>query len=223
MELYKDPAQPVSVRVEDLLSRMTLEEKAAQLCGDLPSSFLSDGRPLAEVLKEKYPDGHGRFTQYSLTGLADPEKIARLSNEIQHYFVEETRLGIPVALQTENLSGYPSKGGTIFPAQINLGCTWMPELAEEMSRIISQESKAVGINSAMSPVIDVSRDPRWGRTYETYGEDPYLISQMGIHYIKGMQKNKTDGVACIAKHFLGYAESQGGLNTAVCRINDREL
>ena len=223
MELYKAPAQPVSVRVEDLLSRMTLEEKAAQLCGDLPSSFLSDGRPLAEVLKEKYPDGHGRFTQYSLTGLADPEKIARLSNEIQHYFVEETRLGIPVALQTENLSGYPSKGGTIFPAQINLGCTWMPELAEEMSRIISQESKAVGINSAMSPVIDVSRDPRWGRTYETYGEDPYLISQMGIHYIKGMQKNKTDGVACIAKHFLGYAESQGGLNTAVCRINDREL
>ncbi len=223
MELYKDPTQPVDARVEDLLSRMTLEEKAAQLCGDLPMGPLADGRPLNQVLKEKYPDGHGRFTQYSLVGLASPEKIARISNEIQRYFVEETRLGIPVALQTENLCGYPAQGGTLFPAAVNLGCTWEPELAEEMSRIIGQESRAVGINSAMSPVIDVSRDPRWGRTYETYGEDPYLISQMGVHYIKGMQGDKEHGVACIAKHFLGYSETQGGLNTAATRINDREL
>lgn len=222
MELYKDSTKPVQERVEDLLSRMTLEEKAAQLCGDLPMNVLTDGRPIKEVLKEKFPDGHGRFTQYSLVGLADPVKIAQVSNEIQHYFVEETRLGIPVALQTENLCGYPAMGGTLFPAQINVGCTWMPELAEEMSRIISEESRAVGINSAMSPVIDVSRDPRWGRVYETYGEDPYLTSQMGIHYINGMQNNK-DGVACIAKHFLGYSETQGGLNTATTRINDREL
>ena len=86
-----------------------------------------------------------------------------------------------------------------------------------MSEIIGEETRAVGITSAMSPVVDVSRDPRWGRTYETFGEDPYLISQMGVSYIKGMQKNKTDGVACIAKHFLGYSETQGGLNTAVSR------
>lgn len=137
--------------------------------------------------------------------------------------MEETRLGIPVALQSENLCGYPSMGGTLFPAQINAGCTWEPELIKEMSEIIGQESKSVGINSAMSPVIDVSRDPRWGRTYETYGEDPYLISQMGINYIQGMQGNKTDGVACIAKHFLGYSETQGGLNTATTRLNNREL
>ncbi len=89
-----------------------------------------------------------------------------------------------------------------------------------MAQIIGQESRAVGINSAMSPVIDVSRDPRWGRTYETFGEDPYLISQMGIKYIRGMQ---SQGVACIAKHFLGYAETQGGLNVAATRMNDREL
>lgn len=223
MEVYKDPQQPVEKRVEDLLSRMTLEEKAAQLCGDLPTSFLVDGKVSVQALREKFPDGHGRFTQYSMAGIVDPVQIAEISNALQHYFVEETRLGIPVALQTENLCGYPAAGGTLFPAQINVGSTWEPELAEEMTRVIGQESRAVGINSAMSPVIDVARDPRWGRTYETYGEDSYLTSQMGIHYIKGMQADKTDGVACIAKHFLGYAATQGGLNCAAARINDREL
>ncbi len=223
MEIYKDSTQPVAKRVEDLLSRMTLEEKAAQLCGDLPASFIVDGKVSLDSLKKNFPYGHGRFTQYSLTGLVDPVQIAEISNALQHYFVEETRLGIPVALQSENLCGYPGAGGTLFPAQINLGCTWKPELAEEMAAVIGQESRAVGINSAMSPVIDVSRDPRWGRTYETYGEDPYLISQMGIGYIRGMQGDKKNGPACIAKHFLGYADSQGGLNCAVSRINDREL
>lgn len=223
MEVYKDRSRPVAERVEDLLSRMTLEEKAAQLCGDLPASVLTEGKVDVKKLAEKFPDGHGRITQYSMVGIVDPVQIAQISNDLQHYFVEHTRLGIPVALQTENLCGYPAAGGTLFPAQINVGSTWEPELAEEMAAVIGQESRAVGINSAMSPVIDVSRDPRWGRTYETYGEDPYLISQMGIHYIKGMQGADKEGVACIAKHFLGYAESQGGLNCAVARINDREL
>lgn len=223
MDLYKDPSRPVAERVEDLLSRMTLEEKAAQLCGDLPASFIRDGKVSVETLREKFPNGHGRFTQYSMVGIVDPVQIAEISNELQHYFVEETRLGIPVALQTENLCGYPAAGGTLFPAQINVGCTWEPELAREMAAVIGQESRSVGINSAMSPVIDVSRDPRWGRTYETYGEDPYLISQMGVEYVKGMQGEDKEGVACIAKHFLGYAESQSGLNCAVARINDREL
>ena len=102
--LYKDPSQPVDVRVEDLLSRMTLEEKAAQLCGDLAASFI----------------GHGRITQYSLVGLVSPKQIAEITNELQDFFVNETRLGIPVALQSENLCGYPGAGGTLFPAQINV-------------------------------------------------------------------------------------------------------
>lgn len=220
MELYKDPKQSIPDRVEDLLSRMTLEEKAAQLCGDLAGSFIVDGKVSLEKLREKFPDGHGRFTQFSIVGLVDPRQIAEIANTVQDYFLKETRLGIPVALQTENLCGYPAAKGTLFPAQINMGCTWKPELAEEMASVIGQESRSVGLTSAMSPVIDVSRDPRWGRTYETYGEDPYVISQFGIHYIRGMQKQ---GVSCIAKHFLGYAETQGGLNTAAARINDREL
>lgn len=223
MELYKNKEESIEKRVEDLLSRMTLEEKAAQLCGDLPASFIQDGKVSHALLQEKFPNGHGRFTQYSMAGIVDPVQIAEISNALQRYFVEETRLGIPVALQTENLCGYPAAGGTLFPAQINVGSTWQPELAREMAAVIGQESRAVGINSAMSPVIDVSRDPRWGRTYETYGEDPYLISQMGVEYVNGMQGENKEGTACIAKHFLGYAESQGGLNCAVSRINDREL
>lgn len=223
MPRYKDPSLPVEERVEDLLARMTLEEKAAQLCGDLPPAYIRDGQVDTEALRQRFPNGHGRFTQYSLTGLTDPAMTARISNQIQRYFVEETRLGIPVALQTENLCGWPGAGGTLFPAQINLASTWQPELTQEMSRVIGQESRAVGANSAMSPVIDVSRDPRWGRTYETYGEDPYLVSRMGVAYVKGMQADKADGVACIAKHFLGYAETQGGLNCAAARIGDREL
>lgn len=218
--IYKDPSVSVEARVEDLLSRMTLEEKAAQLCGDLASSFIENGKLSHDKLKENFPNGHGRITQYSLLGLVAPEQIAEITNQLQDYFVNETRLGIPVALQSENLCGYPGAGGTLFPAQINVGATWEPKLAEEMSSVIGEESRAVGITSAMSPVIDVSRDPRWGRTYETYGEDQYLISQMGIGYVKGMQEQ---GVSCIAKHFLGYAETQAGLNTATTRLNDREL
>ncbi|MDL2234294.1 glycoside hydrolase family 3 C-terminal domain-containing protein [Ruminococcaceae bacterium OttesenSCG-928-L11] len=219
---YKDKSQPVEKRVEDLLSQMTLEEKAAQLCGDLPG-FVEEGAVNGALLREKYPDGHGRFTQYSLVGLVDPAHIARFSNEVQRYFVEETRLGIPVAFQAENLCGYPAAGGTLFPAMINVAATWRPDLAKQMSAVIGQESRAVGINSAMSPVIDVSRDPRWGRTYETFGEDPYLISQMGMAYVEGMQGDKESGVACIAKHFLGYAETQAGLNIATTRLTPREL
>lgn len=220
MEVYKDPGKPIEERVEDLLSKMTLEEKVAQLCGDLAASFIEDSEVNMDLLREKFADGHGRFTQYSLVGLADPEQIARISNQVQKFFVEETRLGIPVALQTENLCGYPAKGGTLFPAMVNMGCTWEPELAEKMAQIIGQESKSVGISSAMSPVIDVVQDPRWGRTYECFGEDPYLISQFGVNYVKGMQEQ---GVSCIAKHFLGYSSTQGGLNTSACRMGKREL
>lgn len=221
--IYKDVSQPVEARVEDLLSRMTLEEKAAQLCGNLPGSVITEGKVNVEKLRELFPNGHGRFTQYSMVGISSPEVIANATNEIQRYFVEETRLGIPVALQSENLCGYPGAEGTLFPSMLNMASTWEPDLAKEMAGIIGQESRAVGINSAMSPVIDVSRDPRWGRTYETFGEDPYLTSQMGVNYIQGMQGDKKDGVACIAKHFLGYAETQAGLNCAAARINDREL
>lgn len=221
--LYKDKNQPIKIRVDDLLARMTLKEKVAQLCSDLPVSMVFDGKVDMESLRENFKDGLGRVTQYSTVGLTSPEMIAKVSNQIQHFFMEETRLGIPVILQSENLCGYPGAGGTLFPSMINVASTFEPELTREMSEIIGEETGAVGIKQAMSPVIDVSRDPRWGRTYETFGEDQYLISQMGINYVKGMQKNKKTGVACIAKHFLGYSETQGGLNMTATRLCEREL
>lgn len=221
--LYKDKNQPIDIRVNDLLEKMTLKEKVAQLCSDLPVSMVFNGEVDMNSLRENFKDGLGRVTQYSTVGLTSPTMIAKVSNQIQHYFMEETRLGIPVILQSENLCGYPGAGGTLFPSMINVASTFKPELAKEMAEIIGEETGAVGIKQAMSPVIDVSRDPRWGRTYETFGEDQYLISQMGINYVQGMQKDKNDGVACIAKHFLGYSETQGGLNMTATRLCEREL
>ena len=139
-EIYKDSTKTVEERLEDLLARMTLEEKAAQLCGNLAVSFVENGKVSKEKLRKNFPYGHGRITQYSLTGMVDPKQIAKITNEVQDYFVNETRLGIPVALQSENLCGYPGEGGTLFPAQINVGATWEPELAYEMSSVIGQES-----------------------------------------------------------------------------------
>ncbi|MDQ0222605.1 glycoside hydrolase family 3 N-terminal domain-containing protein [Streptococcus moroccensis] len=223
MDKYKNSSLPVEERVEDLLSKMTLEEKVAQLCGNLLPSVIDENGVVEENLAKNFYMGHGRFTQASTQGIQSATDMATRFNQIQKFFVEKTRLGIPVVFQTESLCGLPIQGGTIFPSQMNLGYTWEPELAEKMTTIISEECRSTGITSSMSPVIDVSRDLRWGRTYETYGEDEYLISQMGVSYINGMQKNKTDGVACIAKHFLGYSETQGGLNTSITRVNDREL
>lgn len=220
---YQNPALPVEERVADLMSRMTLKEKVAQICSDMGFKLLNPAYSQPENLKALFPDGLGRFTQYSAVGLISYDNIAAVSNRIQRYFVEQTRLGIPVMLQTENLCGYPSKGGTMFPAMINVAATFAPELARGVGDTAGQESMAVGIRQAMSPVLDVSRDPRWGRVYETFGEDPYLISQMGIGYVSGMQRDKKDGVHCIAKHFLGYSETQGGLNTAATRLCDKEL
>jgi len=110
-----------------------------------------------------------------------------------------------------------------FLSMINLGSAFRPDLTEKMAEVISEETKAIGIRQALSPVIDVTRDPRWGRTYETFGEDPYVVTQMGIRYVKGMQGNKVEGVVATAKHFLGYAETQGGVNMTATRLCDREL
>lgn len=222
MEIYKDPSKPVAQRVEDLLSKMTLEEKAAQLCGNLPSAFISESTVSDEKLKEVFPNGMGRITQFSTSGLCDVMTMVKAVNKVQHYCMEETRLGIPCAIQTESLCGLPVPGATLFPAMINAGSTWEPELVGKMAEVIGQESRDCGINSTMSPVLDCARDERWGRVYETFGEDPYLNSQMGIAYVKNNQNDKK-GVACIGKHFVGYSETQGGMNCTQARINDREL
>jgi beta-glucosidase len=223
METYRDRTKNTVERIEDLLARMTLEEKLAQVSSDLPVKMIMAGPHLGEILRQDHPHGLGRITQYSMAGLMSREAIISISKEIQKYFVENTRLGIPVTLQSESLCGYPGREGTIFPSMLNLAATFEPALVEEMANIISAECRAVGIRQVLSPVLDVSRDPRWGRVYETYGEDTYLVTQMGAAHVRGLQKNLTDGVLSTAKHFLGYSETEGGRNTAPTRMGNREL
>ncbi|MED4224490.1 glycoside hydrolase family 3 N-terminal domain-containing protein [Neobacillus cucumis] len=221
---YKDNSLPIGDRVLDLMSHMTLEEKIAQLCSDLPASLLNDDHTVdIDQLKDNFSNGLGRITQFSILGLQSTKDIVEIGNDIQKFFVEETRLGIPVIFQAENLSGIPVKGGSIFPAMINVASTFNPALAEKMSEIIADETRAVGVRHALSPVLDIAREPRWGRVYETFGEDQYLISQMGKAYVKGMQKEKVNGVIATGKHFLGYSVTQAGLNVAATSVTPKEL
>ncbi len=133
--IYKNSAYSIEDRVNDLLSRMTLEEKVMQLCGELPSNFIVKGKIDYNKLKSFGKNGYGRITQYSLVGLVNPDKIVKISNEIQKFFVEETRLGIPVILQSESLAGYPGKNGTIFPSMLNVASTWDTDLIKKWEKL----------------------------------------------------------------------------------------
>lgn len=218
---YFDAKLPVDQRVEDLLSRMTLEEKLAQLCSDMVNSLMGLSQDaLPQALYKEHPHGLGRYTQYSVAGLGSARQAAELANRLQEYYCKHTRLGIPVTLQTENLSGYPGAGGTIFPSMLNAAAAFDEKLVEQTATAIGQETRAVGMAQGLSPVLDLARDQRWGRVYETFGEDPYLASQMGKAYVKGMQGA---GVLATGKHFLGYSVTQAGLNLAATRLCEREL
>lgn len=221
--LYKDKNVPIKDRIDDLLNRMTVEEKVAQLTSCLPTHLLKDGSITQENLFKIMPYGLGRVSQFSYAGIAAPGMMPGIANIIQEYAVEKTRLGIPIMFQSEALNGFTSKQATNFPSPINLASMFAPKLVEEMATIIKEELLCCGVKQALCPVLDIARDPRWGRCYETYGEDPHLVSQNAIAYVSGLQANKKEGVLATAKHFLGYSETQGGINQAVSRINDKEL
>nr|WP_304650806.1 glycoside hydrolase family 3 N-terminal domain-containing protein [Thermoanaerobacter thermocopriae] len=143
---------------------------------------------------------------------------------MQKYLVENTRLGIPALIHEESCSGYMAKGATIFPQTIGVASTWNPKLVEKMASVIREQMKAVGARQALAPLLDVTRDPRWGRTEETFGEDPYLVMHMGVSYIRGLQtENLKEGVIATGKHFVGYGNSEGGMNWAPAHIPMREL
>lgn len=223
-ELYKDDSQAVADRVEDLLSRMTLAEKVAQL-GSCYAPLLL-GQQGADVEKMQLHIGQGMGHISRVGGFLNlpPEATAVLVNGMQKYLLEETRLGIPAIIHEECLSGYQAAKGTTFPQMIGMGATWEPELAAQMTAIVREQMLVVGARHGLSPVLDVARDPRWGRTEETFGEDPYLISQMGIAYVRGLQgEDLSDGVIATGKHFLGYSVTEGGLNWAPAHIPSREL
>lgn len=222
--LYKDASSPIEERVEDLLLRMTLEEKVAQLTSQWAFFVLGDNGLNIEKMNELFKDGIGQLSR--LAGMLDlePEATASIANEIQRYFVENTRLGIPVIIHEECLCGYQAKKATVFPQIIGVAATWDPENVEEMGKIIKNQMRSSGAHLGLSPVLDVARDPRWGRMEETFGEDPYIVSIMGTAYVKGIQgSDLKDGVMATAKHFLGYSATEGGMNWAPSHIPQREL
>ncbi|MBE0431568.1 MAG: beta-glucosidase, partial [Dehalococcoidia bacterium] len=224
MEIYRDASQPVEARASDLVRRMTLDEKIAQLGAIWSFEVLEDGefspRKAAGLLK----DGIGHMCRPGVGTALLPAEIAAFLNDVQRHLVTNTRLGIPAMVHEECLSGFMARGAAVFPQMIGMASTWQPELLERMTDVIRGQMRAVGVHQGLSPVLDVSRDPRWGRVEETFGEDPYLIAEMGTAYVRGLQGvGLENGVVATLKHFAGYGMSEGGLNWAPSHIPSRLL
>lgn len=225
---YKNPDLPLEQRVQNLLSQMTLREKVAQVMCIWrdKEKFLTDGRfdtgKAASVLKH----GIGQIGRPSEQKGA--KEMAEFTNEIQRYMIEETRLGIPVIFHEECLHGHAAPEGTHFPQPIALAGTWNRELIQQIYERTSTEARLRGARQALTPVVDVVRDPRWGRVEETFGEDPYLVGEMGLAAVQGFQgdaKNGIDSTHLIAtlKHFAAHGTPEGGNNIAPPHISEREL
>jgi beta-glucosidase len=221
---YRNASLPIEQRVDDLLGRMTVEEKVAQL-SSLWIYEIADDRGLnRQWAQERMAHGLGQVTRLAGGSSLGPVETAHLANQIQRFLIEETRLGIPALIHDECCSGFLANGAVSFPQIIGLASTWMPELVEAMTRMIRQQMRVVGVHHGLAPVLDIARDPRWGRTEETFGEDSYLTTVLGIAYIRGLQgEDWGEGVMATGKHFVGYSASEGGLNWAPAHITPREL
>ena len=235
---YKDSSLPPEERATDLLSRMTTEEKIAQLqCVWFDKfKFFTNGEFDEVRAAKKLPDGIGHLSHpaenLKILSPADmgkmhlPRKAAEQYNKIQKYFVENTRLGIPCAMHDEICHGLVSKGGTHFPVPLGLACSWDEALMHDIYTVVAKEMRARGGTHALGPVLDVIRDPRWGRTKETMGEDPYFISRMGCVITEALQGGTniidTEHVGVTLKHFGIHGASEGGMNIAPSFIDEHE-
>ncbi|MGL4723195.1 MAG: glycoside hydrolase family 3 N-terminal domain-containing protein [Scandinavium sp.] len=238
--LYQDAQRPVADRVADLLARMTPEEKFAQMHAYwLVLSVQGDHRERSDMsdefagvseqasLNERLKLGVGQITRPLGTHIVDARTGVRAANRLQKMLVEETRLGIPALFHEECLVGLLCKDATLFPSSLNYGSTWDPELVRHAAECIGQESRSTGCHQGLAPVLDVSRDVRWGRTEETFGEDPWLVGVMACAYVEGLQGKKRDVLATL-KHYVGHSFSEGARNHApvhlgFCELNDTFL
>ncbi len=223
-EIYRDPYASIDLRVEDLLGRMTPEEKVAQTL--FVWQMLGKEGEYKKELAEKYAS-HGLGGLHRRYFHNSPEEAAREMNEIQRFFVEETRLGIPVIMNTEGNHGVMTRDVTILPSSIGLASSWNEALFSQLFSAVAKEGRAMGMHQFFSPNFDIVRDPRWGRTDENYGEDPYLTAQLGVSFIRAIQGKREDiehlNMSAVAKHFIGHGLPEGGVNTAPGNISRNEI
>ncbi len=244
--LYKDASQPVDARVEDLLARMTLEEKVGQLVaiwlnkgtiqtpeGEFDPARASKAFPNGLGMISRPSDRRGVTATNANAGAdanvpnRNAEDSARYINAAQHWAMDNTRLGIPIIMHEEALHGLVAPGATSFPQSIALASSWDPGLLEKVFSVAAAEARARGANLVLAPVVDVARDPRWGRIEETYGEDPYLVSEMGLAAIRGFQGTTLplgkDKVFVTLKHMTGHGQPENGTNVGPAQIAERTL
>jgi beta-glucosidase len=239
--VYKNAGASIDARVEDLLARMTLEEKVAQMQSIWDAKReVFDGKLELDPLKmkQKFPDGIGQFARPSdATGPVSPRLVPgrdlrgtiRLVNALQHYAMEHTRLAIPIMFHEEGLHGYAAVGATSFPQAIALASSWDPALVRAVNVVTAREIRARGVTEALTPVVDVARDPRWGRIEETFGEDPYLVGEMGVAAVEGLQGEgkafelKPGKVFATLKHLTGHGQPESGTNVGPAPYSERAL
>lgn len=213
MDVYEDPSAPIDARIADLLSQMTVEEKTCQLATLYGyKRVLADDLPHEGWKNEIWKDGIANIDEH-LNGLKKTpysypySNHAEAINTVQRWFIEETRLGIPVDFSNEGIHGLNHDQATPLPAPITIGSTWNKDLVKQAGIIVGREAKALGYNNVYAPILDLARDPRWGRVLECYGEEPYHATQLGIGMVEGIQ---SEGVAATLKHFAVYSVPKGG-------------
>jgi beta-glucosidase len=222
---YRDSQRLIEERVGDLLGRMTTEEKIAQL-GSCWSFELLTAMSLDQAkAAQKLGQGIGQITRIAGATNLGQSASAELANEIQRFLIEKTRLGIPVIVHEECLHGLLARESVCFPQSIGQAATWEPELVHAMASRLGRELRAAGAHQGLAPILDITRDPRWGRIEETYGEDPYLVAELGAAYIRGLQGEGApeERVFATGKHMVGHGLPEGGLNHAPSHIGAREL
>src|SRR5258708_29186830 len=227
-KLYRQPTAPIERRVEDLLGRMNVREKIAQLTGfwiSAPAKLLNSGELfIPEYYRSKFPDGIGSIGPSNIS----LEDDVRYRNAAQKFLRDETRVGIPEIVHDEGCDGLVKASAKSLRSPLGLGWAWDTNLIREIYGVVALEMRARGAQHALTPVIDVARDPRWGRMEETFGEDPYLSSRLGASAVIGLQGSSNgtvddNHVMATLKHFAGHGTPEGGLNCSPSLCGPREL